>query len=144
MPANGLFSTVDPPSDNGVLRAGALNTIKSVLDKGFIEQSKRMNSQLVILTLSISGGPFLGLLGTVWGVMTTFAAMADAGEANIMAIAPGMASALATTVVGLIVAIPALFAYNYLTGKIKNMTADLTVFVDQFGARIEEVYGEKR
>jgi biopolymer transport protein ExbB len=120
----------------------SINAVKSVMEKGYIEQSKRLSSYMVVLTLAISGGPFLGLLGTVWGVMNTFAAMAAAGEANIMAIAPGVASALATTVVGLIVAIPALFAYNYLTGKMKSILADLTIFVDRFGSRIEEFHGE--
>jgi biopolymer transport protein ExbB len=94
--------------------------------------------------MSISGGPFLGLLGTVWGVMNTFAAMAEAGEANIMAIAPGVASALSTTVFGLIVAIPALFGYNYLAGRIRDITADSGIFVDQFALKVASVYGEKR
>jgi biopolymer transport protein ExbB len=128
--------------ESGKLPTRSLNAVKSVLEKGFIEQGKRLNSYMVILTLAISGGPFLGLLGTVWGVMNTFAAMAEAGEANIMAIAPGVASALSTTVVGLIVAIPALFSYNYLIGKVKGIMADLTIFVDRFGSRIEEFHGD--
>jgi biopolymer transport protein ExbB len=74
--------------------------------------------------------------------MNTFAAMAEAGEANIMAIAPGVASALSTTVFGLIVAIPALFGYNYLASKIKNMTAEMSVFVDQFALKADEAHGE--
>ena len=89
-------------------------------------------------------GLFLGLLGTVWGVMNTFAAMAEAGEANIMAIAPGVASALSTTVVGLIVAIPALFGYNYLVGKIKSITAEMMIIVDQLSVNIEEIYGASK
>ena len=124
-----------------LLGSRSLNSVRSTLEKGYMEQSKRLNDWLVILTLAISGGPFLGLLGTVWGVMNTFAAMAEAGEANIMAIAPGIASALSTTVVGLLVAIPALFGYNYITGKIKNIMADLTVFVDQFAVMVEEKHG---
>ena len=71
-----------------------------------------MNSQMVLLTIAISGGPFLGLLGTVMGVMITFAAIAASGDVNISAIAPGVAAALLTTVAGLVVAIPALFGYN--------------------------------
>jgi len=123
------------------LSAKAMDAFKAALEKGFIEESKRMNAWLVLLTMAITGGPFLGLLGTVWGVMNTFAAMAEAGEANIMAIAPGVASALSTTVVGLLVAIPALFAYNYLTSKIKNITADVTIFIDQFAVKVDQTYG---
>lgn len=126
------------------LDSRATKTIKAALEKGFIEESERLNAWLVILTMGISGGPFLGLLGTVWGVMNTFAAMAEAGEANIMAIAPGVASALSTTVIGLIVAIPALFGYNYLTGKIKSITAEMMIIVDQLSVNIEEIYGASK
>lgn len=118
-----------------------MNMFKASLEKGFIIEGKRLSSGLVVLTMSISGGPFLGLLGTVWGVMNTFAAMAEAGEANIMAIAPGVASALSTTVVGLIVAIPALFAYNYLAGKVKGLVSDLSIFVDDFSVKVDEKHG---
>ena len=118
-----------------------LQAFKTTLEEGFINESKRLNSNLVVLTMAISGGPFLGLLGTVWGVMNTFAAMAEAGEANIMAIAPGVASALSTTVAGLVVAIPALFAYNFLAARIKTMTADLTVFIDQLTLKVDRSQG---
>lgn len=120
-----------------------IDQLKASLEKGLIEESRRLNSWLIILIMSISGGPFLGLLGTVWGVMNTFAAMADAGEANIMAIAPGVASALSTTVFGLIVAIPALFGYNYLIGKIRDITADAGMFVDQFALNVDVLYGDE-
>jgi biopolymer transport protein ExbB len=105
----------------------------------FVRETKRINSYLIFLTLTIAGAPFLGLLGTVWGVMTTFAALALAGEANLAAIAPGMASALATTVAGLIIAIPALFGYNFLVMKVKDITADMSVFIDRFVQRSEEM-----
>jgi biopolymer transport protein ExbB len=133
----------NPGSEAGdkELSLKAMSSFRAELDKGFIDETKRLNSWLVVLTMAISGGPFLGLLGTVWGVMNTFAAMAEAGEANIMAIAPGVASALSTTVFGLIVAIPALFTYNYLTVQIKNLTADTNIFLDQFALRVDEAYG---
>lgn len=119
-----------------------MGVFKAALEKGFVNEGKYLNGGLMMLTLSISGGPFLGLLGTVWGVMTTFAAMAESGEASIMAIAPGVASALATTVVGLLVAIPSSFAYNYLAGKAKNMISDISVFIDEFSVKADEQYGE--
>ncbi|MFH2067512.1 MAG: DUF2341 domain-containing protein [Pseudomonadota bacterium] len=118
-----------------------VNNFKAKLEKGLIDETRKLNTWLVVLSMAISGGPFLGLLGTVWGVMNTFAAMAEAGEANIMAIAPGVASALSTTVFGLIVAIPALFGYNYLATKIKALTIDLSVFVDELGLKVDDTYG---
>jgi biopolymer transport protein ExbB len=96
---------------------------------------------MVFLTLSISGGPFLGLLGTVVGVMITFAAIAAAGDVNVNSIAPGIAAALVATVAGLAVAIPALFGYNYLLTRIKDVTSDLRVFIDEFVTRVAEFYG---
>jgi biopolymer transport protein ExbB len=99
-----------------------------------------LGAQMVWLTISISGGPFLGLLGTVVGVMITFAAIAAAGEVNVNAIAPGTAAALVATVAGLAVAIPCLFGYNYLNTRIKEITTDMRVFVDEFVTRIAETY----
>lgn len=133
-----------PKPTRRILSPLALSTIKTALEQGFMEETRRLNAWLVVMTLAVAGGPFLGLLGTVWGVMNTFAAMAEAGEANLAAIAPGIASALATTVVGLIVAIPALFSYNFLTARIKEITAEMALFVEQFCNRVEEHYGGGR
>ena len=71
----------------------------------------------------------------------TFAAIAATGDVNIAAIAPGMAAALLATVAGLGVAIPALFGYNYLSSKVKELGADMRVFADEFTAKINEEYG---
>ena len=135
-----LKARVGNPGSNHLTRE-AMNAVKGALEKAFVKESQRLNAWLAILTMAITGGPFLGLLGTVWGVMNTFAAMAEAGEANIMAIAPGVASALSTTVFGLIVAIPALFGYNYLGGRIKNITAEMNIFVDEFALKVEQSQG---
>ena len=73
--------------------------------------------------------------------MVTFATIASTGDVNISAIAPGMAAALLATVAGLGVAIPALFGYNYLGSKAKELVADMHVFADEFLARLNEVHG---
>jgi biopolymer transport protein ExbB len=117
----------------------ATKAITTALEKAYVSETQKLNAWMVLLTMAITGGPFLGLLGTVWGVMNTFAAMAEAGEANIMAIAPGVASALSTTVFGLIVAIPALFGYNFLASRIKQITAKLGVFIDDFTVEMEQI-----
>jgi len=77
-------------------------------------------------------------LGTVVGVMITFAAIAASGDVNVAAIAPGIAAALAATVAGLVVAIPALFGYNYLGTRIKEINADMRVFIDEFVTKVAE------
>lgn len=120
----------------------AMLAVRSSLDGQMVRERQRLDSQMVMLTIAIAGGPFLGLLGTVVGVMITFAAVAVAGDVNVNAIAPGIAAALAATVAGLGVAIPALFGYNYLQTKIKAIGADMHVFVDEFVAKMSETYGD--
>ncbi|MBL8534149.1 MAG: DUF2341 domain-containing protein [Betaproteobacteria bacterium] len=118
----------------------SIEAIRASLDATTVRENARLNSQMVLLTIAISGGPFLGLLGTVVGVMITFAAIAAAGDVNVNSIAPGIAAALVATVAGLGVAIPALFGYNYLASRIKNISADMQVFVDEVVSRIAERY----
>ena len=75
--------------------------------------------------------------------MITFAAIAAAGDVNVNAIAPGIAAALLATVAGLAVAIPALFGYNYQASRIKNNSADMQIFVDEFITRAAETFGQR-
>lgn len=136
----GLNSKGDQSKD--VLSPQAIASIHAAMDATLVRMTQRMQSQMVLLTIAISGGPFLGLLGTVVGVMITFAAIAASGDVNVNAIAPGIAAALAATVAGLGVAIPALFGYNWLNTKIKEINADMRVFVDEFVTRIAEHYSK--
>ena len=125
------------------LSGASIDAIKASIDADLVRETHRLNAQMVLLTIAISGGPFLGLLGTVVGVMITFAAIAAAGDVNVNAIAPGIAAALLATVAGLSVAIPALFGYNYLASRIKNISADMQIFVDEFVTRIAEQFGAR-
>ncbi len=118
----------------------ALNTIRATLDGTLVRENQKLNNLMVLLTIAISGGPFLGLLGTVIGVMITFAAIAATGDVNVAAIAPGIAAALVATAAGVGVAIPSLFGYNYLGSRIKSISADMHVFVDEYIAKIAETY----
>jgi biopolymer transport protein ExbB len=127
-------------SGDKVLSAQAIQAIRASLDGVMVREIQKLNKLMVFLTIAISGGPFLGLLGTVVGVMITFAAIAAAGDVNVNAIAPGIAAALLATVAGLAVAIPALFGYNYLITRIKEATSDMHVFVDEFVTKLAEFY----
>jgi biopolymer transport protein ExbB len=122
------------------LPAESLAAIKASIDSTLIRENQKLNSLMVLLTIAISGGPFLGLLGTVVGVMITFAAIAASGDVNINSIAPGIAAALLATVAGLGVAIPSLFGYNYLLTRIKGITADMQAFSDEFITRMAEAH----
>ena len=122
----------------GNLSSASLASIRASVDREITVEGQKLNSGIVMLTIAISGGPFIGLLGTVIGVMITFAAVAAAGDVNVNAIAPGIAAALAATVAGLAVAIPALFAYNYLLIRIRDLNADMRIFSDELVTRIGE------
>jgi biopolymer transport protein ExbB len=125
------------------LSSASMDAIKAAIDAGLVRETQRLNGMMVLLTIAISGGPFLGLLGTVVGVMITFAAIAAAGDVNVNAIAPGIAAALLATVAGLAVAIPALFGYNYLASRIKNITISMQIFVDEFVTTAAELFGKE-
>lgn len=133
----------DVRHDGRPLSGASLDAVKAAIDADSVREGYKLNAQMVLLTIAISGGPFLGLLGTVIGVMITFASIAAAGDVNVNAIAPGIAAALLATVAGLSVAIPALFGYNYLASKIKTISSDMQIFVDEFVTRVAEAYGAR-
>lgn len=134
------FTAMEKRNQELLLSGASLDAIRASIDAVQVRENQRLNSQIVLLTIAISGGPFLGLLGTVVGVMITFAAIAAAGDVNVNAIAPGIAAALLATVAGLAVAIPALFGYNWLTAQIKNVSADMQIFADEFVTRAAELH----
>jgi biopolymer transport protein ExbB len=136
----GRIGSVDSAKTH--LNDASVNSIRSGLEAYMVREVQSLNRNMVLLTIAVSGGPFLGLLGTVLGVMITFAAIAASGDVNIAAIAPGVAAALLTTVAGLVVAIPALFGYNWLATRIKEMIADMHIFSDELVTKLAEQYSE--
>lgn len=133
----------DVGRDGRKLSGASLDAVKAAVDADSVREGYKLNAQMVLLTIAIAGGPFLGLLGTVIGVMITFASIAAAGDVNVNAIAPGIAAALLATVAGLGVAIPSLFGYNYLASRIKTISSDMQIFVDEFVTRVAELYGAR-
>jgi biopolymer transport protein ExbB len=123
---------------DGTIAPQSLAAIRSAMDAQMIRESAKLNNLMVLLTIAISGGPFVGLLGTVIGVMITFAAIAAAGDVNVNSIAPGISAALLATATGMFVAIPALFGYNYFQTRIKSVITEMSVFVDEVVTRIAE------
>jgi biopolymer transport protein ExbB len=121
----------------------SITAIKASLDAGLTREVHRLNSGLVSLTIGIAGGPYVGLMGTVVGVMITFAVIAKTGEVEVNSIAPGIASALLATVFGLLVAIPALFLYSFLNSRIKDAVSNMQLFIDEFITKMAEFYPTK-
>lgn len=115
--------------------SAAIEVLRSALDETLVNQSEKLNKKIVFVTMAITGGPFLGLLGTVMGVMITFATISAAGDVNVRTIAPGVAAALTTTVLGLAVAIPSLFGYNYIAGRITRRITAMEILSDKLLAK---------
>lgn len=121
------------------LSGAAVEAMRSAIDAVVVAENQKLERWMVLLTIAISGGPFIGLLGTVLGVMNTFGGVAMAGDVNVNAIAPGIAAALMATIAGLACAIPSLFAYNYLNTRISALSDDMRVFVDRLITRLAEM-----
>ncbi|WP_434676445.1 DUF2341 domain-containing protein [Pseudomonas sp. D3-10] len=134
----------DQGADTSSISAATIEAIRCSMDGVRTRENQQLSSKLSTLSNAIAGGPYIGLLGTVLGIMVVFLGTAMAGDVNINAIAPGMAAALLATAMGLFVAIPALFGYNRLTTRNKEVSADMRVFVDEFITRLAEVHGESQ
>ncbi|UQS16572.1 DUF2341 domain-containing protein [Pseudomonas sp. HS6] len=129
-------------ADTSSVSAATIEAIRCSMDGVRTRENQQLSSKLSTLSNAIAGGPYIGLLGTVMGIMVVFLGTAMAGDVNINAIAPGMAAALLATAMGLFVAIPALFGYNRLITRNKEVSADMRVFVDEFITRLAEMHGE--
>ena len=118
--------------------------VKRSLENTVAQESLKLESGLILLAIAVSGAPFLGLLGTVWGVMSTFGHIAQQGSATMAAMAPGVAAALITTVAGLLVAIPSMFGYNWLVHNLRVLTVELDNFAQELVSKMETEYLEER
>ena len=120
------------------------DAVRVSLEEAAMHEALALEKGMIVLSTAVAGGPFIGLLGTVWGVMETFSGIARANTASLTAMAPGVAGALIATVVGLLVAIPAMFAYNFMVTKIRAFTQELDAFAIRFAAQIEHAYVDAR
>ncbi len=108
--------------------------IEKVLDVSIVREIERLESNLLFLATVASAGPFVGLFGTVWGIMTAFRSIAASKNTSLAVVAPGIAEALFATAIGLFAAIPALIAYNKLQGDVAKMQARMESFADEFSS----------
>jgi biopolymer transport protein TolQ len=118
----------------------SMEHIKRTLEGAVARESINLESGLILLASAVSGGPFIGLLGTVWGVMDTFAMVGMAQKADLATMAPGVSAALITTVAGLLVAIPSMFGYNFLVHTLRVRTVELDNFAQNLVSKMETEY----
>lgn len=118
--------------------------VKVVMEEAAAAEAMALEKGMIVLSTAVAGGPFIGLLGTVWGVMETFAGIASAGSSSLTAMAPGVAGALINTVIGLLVAIPAMFSYNFMVTTIRHITQELDGFASRYANQLEHRYVDNR
>jgi len=122
----------------------SFQAVQVSLERAVSAEALSLEKGMIVLTTAVAGGPFIGLLGTVWGVMETFSGIAMAASASLTAMAPGVAGALIATVVGLFVAIPAMFAYNLMITAIRGITQELDIFNSEVMTDLEHQYVDNR
>ena len=128
----------DLERDRGVNNSRArLEHAENALQRALSRQVLRYESSMIFLASIVSGAPFIGLLGTVWGVMEAFSSIAVQQTAGIQQLAPGVSGAMLATIAGLVVAIPSVFGYNLLLGHTKQMTTELENYASSLADRLE-------
>lgn len=118
-------------------RTARIAHIENTIERSLSRQIMFYNTKMTLLGTVISGAPFLGLLGTAWGVMDCFGSMSAQTSVTLQMLAPGVAGALLTTVAGLVVAIPSVFGYNFLTAKATELTIQTENFASLVADEIE-------
>jgi biopolymer transport protein ExbB/TolQ len=122
------------------LSINQLETLRAVVDRNVADEALNLEDQMGLLATAVSAAPFLGLLGTVWGVMDAFSGMAESGSAALSAVAPGISGALLTTIVGLLVALPSMIGYNLLSSRIRRISVQMDNFAQELISAIQNSY----
>ena len=122
----------EAPEAAGEELLGDIESVQRALDRARTTAITDMESRVPLLGTTASAGPFIGLFGTVWGIMNSFRNIGSKGAANLATVAPGIAEALVATAIGLMAAIPAVMAYNYFSRRIRVLSAEMETFSSDF------------
>ena len=114
-----------------------LEVMRSAMNQAVEDQLVILQKRTMILATAVSGSPFLGLFGTVWGITVAFTKLAQAGKADVQTLAPGVSGALLTTVIALLVALPSMIGSNFIASMIQDITVHLDNFVDEVYAKFK-------
>ncbi|HLH93269.1 MAG TPA: protein TolQ [Xanthobacteraceae bacterium] len=123
--------------------AGLQMRIEKVMDVTISREIERMERRLLVLATVGSAGPFVGLFGTVWGIMTSFQAIAASQNTSLTVVAPGIAQALFATAIGLMAAIPATIFYNKFSSEVNKQAQRMEGFADEFAAILSRQIDER-
>src|SRR5579875_1867780 len=120
------------PGDEGEVELGEIETVQRAVHRARTQEVTRLERGLTFLATTASTAPFVGLFGTVWGIMTAFRGLSTTTSSSIQAVAPGIAEALIATAVGLAAAIPAVVMYNRFSRQLRVLTAEMDTFASEF------------
>lgn len=122
---------------------GGIDNIARALRRATTSEITRLEKYLTFLATTGSTAPFIGLFGTVWGIMTSFKGIGETGSASLAVVAPGIAEALIATAIGLVAAIPAVMGYNHFQHKIKVLIAEMDSFSTEFLNIVQRSFAKK-
>ena len=123
------------------LKVRSLDGVERALERALGAEQERLQRALPVLATTASVTPFIGLFGTVWGIMNTFHAIGATGSTSIVTVAPGIAEALVNTAAGLLAAIPAVVAYNHLLARVRQLRRRMDDFLLEFLNLVERNFG---
>jgi len=123
---------------------GFLQGVSRTLHQASIREISQLEKYMIFLATTGAVTPFIGLFGTVWGIIGAFHGIGTAGSANIAAVAPGISEALVATAAGLAAAVPAVIAYNFFVNRIKAMNANLEIFSLEIMSRLERLLYQRK
>jgi biopolymer transport protein TolQ len=137
--AGSLPDVMDGPPDVGEEAIGAerLGSVQRAMRRIQSSEVERLERYLPFLATTASAGPFIGLFGTVWGIMTSFQSIGSQGSASLAVVAPGIAEALIATAAGLAAAIPAVIGYNFFVGKVRHWATEMENFALELANLVE-------
>ena len=131
------FHLEQPGGGRRAMSDDELKVMRSAMEQAVEDQLAILQSKTMVLATAVSGSPFLGLFGTVWGITVAFTKLAQAGRADVQTLAPGVSGALLTTVIALFVALPSMVGVNIISSKIQDFTVHLDSFVDEVNAKFK-------
>jgi len=128
----------------GRVTPSQMSAVQTAMERGVAEAALRLEARMSWVATALSGAPFLGLLGTVWGILDTFAVLSAGGEFTLHTLTPGLTTALVTTVLGLLVAIPSMLCYNTLVARIRSMIVRLDNFAGELCGAFDRTFVDHR
>jgi len=140
-----LSEKVEEKSDPNVISTelGGVDNIARALRRATTSEITRLEKYLTFLATTGSTAPFIGLFGTVWGIMTAFKGIGETGSASLAVVAPGIAEALIATAIGLVAAIPAVMGYNHFQNKLKILIAEMDNFSTELLNIVQRSFSKK-